>query len=59
MNRLIILNDPPFGSERSHNALRLARALAKADLKNMVTVFLAADAALAAKTIAGDKVIVF
>lgn len=24
-NMLFILNDPPYGTERSHNALRLAR----------------------------------
>ena len=28
MRFLIILNDPPYGTERSYNALRLARALA-------------------------------
>ena len=30
MTTLFILNDAPYGSERSYNALRLARALAKA-----------------------------
>jgi len=28
MKLLIILNDPPYGTERSYNALRLARSLA-------------------------------
>lgn len=27
---LFILNDPPYGTERSYNALRLAAALSKA-----------------------------
>lgn len=29
MNTLFILNDPPFGTERVYNGLRLAHALAK------------------------------
>jgi uncharacterized protein involved in oxidation of intracellular sulfur len=29
MNILLILNDPPYGTERSYNGLRLAGALAK------------------------------
>jgi uncharacterized protein involved in oxidation of intracellular sulfur len=45
---LFILNDPPYGSERSYNALRLAIALLK-DAASSVTVFLMADAVLAAK----------
>ena len=31
MHTLFILNDAPYGSERSYNALRLAKALAKCD----------------------------
>jgi len=31
MNVLIILNDPPYGTERSYNGLRLALALARRD----------------------------
>jgi uncharacterized protein involved in oxidation of intracellular sulfur len=50
---LFILNDPPYGTERCYNALRLANALAKADPERQVTVFLMADAVLAAK--AGQK----
>lgn len=30
MKILLILNDPPYGTERSYNALRLARQLLKA-----------------------------
>ena len=42
MNILIILNDPAYGTERSYNGLRLAKALAGKDAQ--VTVFLMADA---------------
>jgi len=49
MSTLIIANDPPYGTERVYNALRLANALAKADPQAPVTVFLMADAVLAAK----------
>lgn len=31
MNHLLILNDPPYGTERSYNGLRLAGALNKHD----------------------------
>lgn len=48
---LMILNDPPYGTERSYNGLRLANALAKAG--QAVTVFLMADAVACAK--AGQK----
>ena len=53
MNILFILNDPPYGTERSYNALRLARNLL---VKNQgeVRVFLMADAEACAK--AGQKV---
>lgn len=46
---LLILNDPPYGTERCYNGLRLANALAKADPEGQVSVFLMADAVLAAK----------
>jgi len=49
MKSLFILNDPPYGSERGYNALRLAGALLKADPAAEVTVFLTADAVAAAK----------
>ncbi|MBI3750740.1 MAG: DsrE family protein [Chloroflexi bacterium] len=43
MNVLLILNDGPYGTERSYNGLRLALALAKRD-ETTVHVFLMADA---------------
>jgi len=43
MKILFILNDPPYGTERAYNALRLARAVAKRDDVE-VRVFLFADA---------------
>ena len=49
MKILIIVNDPPYGTERLYNALRLAHALHKADAKAELTVFLMADAVVAAK----------
>ncbi len=49
MKTLFIVNDPPYGTERVYNALRLAHALAKKDPASEVTVFLMADAVLAAK----------
>jgi len=49
MNTLIILNDPPYGTERSYNGLRLASALLKNDPSGKLTVFLMADAVLCAK----------
>ena len=48
MNTLFILNDPPYGTERSYNALRLAGALAKRD-GEAIRVFLMGDAASCAK----------
>jgi uncharacterized protein involved in oxidation of intracellular sulfur len=53
MKHLLILNDPPYGTERSFNGLRMAHALAKHDPEGEVTVFLMADAVLCAK--AGQK----
>ena len=52
MNILMILNDSPYGSERSYNGLRLAKALAAE--RAVVTVFLLADSVVCAK--AGQKV---
>ncbi|MBI3982018.1 MAG: DsrE family protein [Gemmatimonadetes bacterium] len=48
MKTLLILNDPPYGTERSYNGLRLAGALAKRD-GEAVRVFLMGDAAGCAK----------
>jgi uncharacterized protein involved in oxidation of intracellular sulfur len=45
---LFILNDPPYGTERSYNALRLAGALSKRQGED-VKVFLVGDAASCAK----------
>lgn len=53
MKTLVILNDPPYGSERSYNALRLAGALVKREGEE-VRVFLMGDAAACAK--AGQQV---
>ena len=50
---LFILNDPPYGTERSYNGLRLAGALARAEGEE-VRMFLMGDAASCAK--AGQKV---
>ena len=44
MKVLFILNDPPYGTERCYNALRLAHGLLKADPAIELTVFLMADA---------------
>ncbi|HSO79920.1 MAG TPA: DsrE family protein [Chromatiaceae bacterium] len=52
MKTLFILNDPPYGTERSFNGLRLAKALAGKGAE--VTVFLMADAVACAKS--GQKV---
>jgi uncharacterized protein involved in oxidation of intracellular sulfur len=53
MKTLLILNDPPYGTERSYNGLRLAGALAKRE-GNEVRVFLIGDAVGCAMT--GQKV---
>lgn len=45
---LFILNDPPYGTERSYNGLRLAGALAKREGEEL-RVFLLGDAAACAK----------
>lgn len=50
MHYLFILNDPPYGTERSYNALRLADKVLKTDETAEVTVFLMADAVGCAKT---------
>ncbi len=53
MKTLLILNDAPYGNERTYNALRLAMALQKEPVQAEVTVFLQADAVGAA--IPGQK----
>ena len=49
MKSLFIINDPPYGTERLYNALRLAQSLIKREPSSEVTIFLMADAVLAAK----------
>jgi uncharacterized protein involved in oxidation of intracellular sulfur len=49
MKVLFIFNDAPCGSERIFNAPRLVHALSKQKLAAEMTVFLMADAVLAAK----------
>jgi len=49
MKVLFILNDAPYGAERTYNGLRLALALMKNEPATEVTVFLMADAVVAAK----------
>ena len=53
MKTLFILNDAPYGSERSYNGLRLAGTLSKAEGEE-VKLFLLGDAASCAKR--GQKV---
>ena len=49
MKTLVLINDPPYGTERVYNALRLAQALLKRDPATHLTIFLIGDAVLAAK----------
>lgn len=53
MKTLFILNDAPYGSERSYNGLRLAKALSRLEGES-VRVFLMGDAVACAR--AGQKV---
>ena len=53
MKTLFVHNDPPYGNERCYNALRLAHALLKKNPEGEITVFLLADAVIAAR--AGQK----
>ena len=53
MKTLFILNDPPYGTEHSYNALRLARNLLAKE-KGELRLFLMGDAAACGK--AGQKV---
>ncbi len=50
MKILFILNDPPYGSERCYNALRLALTLQKKGEANELSLFLMADAVAAARS---------
>lgn len=49
MKFTLIINDPPYGSERLYNALRLGHALLKRDPDADATVFLMADAVWGAR----------
>jgi uncharacterized protein involved in oxidation of intracellular sulfur len=49
MKVFILLNDPPYGTERCFNGLRVAHALLKQDRDTEVTVFLMADSVIAAR----------
>lgn len=51
MKALLILNDPHYGTERSYNGLRLAKALTQKGAE--VSVFLMTDAVACAR--AGQK----
>jgi len=53
MKTLFILNDAPYGSERTYNGLRLAGSLSQAESEE-VKVFLIGNAAACAKS--GQKV---
>ena len=52
MATLVVVNDPPYGTERAYNALRLALSLSRRD--GEVRVFLMGDGASCAK--AGQSV---
>ena len=49
MQTLLILNDAPYGSERTYNGVRLALAMLKVDPAAEITLFLLGDAVGAAK----------
>jgi len=49
MKILFIFNDPPYGTERCYNALRLAHTILKKAPDTEIVVFLMADAVIAAK----------
>ena len=50
MKLLIVLNDPPYGSERTYNGLRLALNLLTRAEGISLTVFLMGDAVATART---------
>ncbi len=49
LKTLLILNEPPYGTERTYNALRLTQALLKKNPAMELSVFLLADAVAAAR----------
>jgi len=50
MTMLFILNDPPYGTERTYNGLRLVLNMFKLSADSDVNVFLMGDAVMTAKT---------
>lgn len=50
MKTLIILNDPPYATERTYNGLRLALNLLQKTEESNLTLFLLGDAVSSAKT---------
>ncbi len=50
MQILIVVNDAPYGSERTYNALRLAGTLLTLEADLELTLFLLGDAVACAKT---------
>ncbi len=50
MKILMILNDPPYGTERSYNGLRLAGSIVTKHEADEVTVFLMGDAVMCGKS---------
>ena len=54
MKYLFVLNEPPYGNERSYNGLRLALSLAKQS-STEIRVFLMGDAVALAKS--GQQVV--
>ncbi len=50
MRVLMIVNDAPYGSERTYNALRLAAVLLQVEPETELTLFLVGDAVACAKT---------
>ena len=49
MRTLLIINDPPYGTQRRYDALRLAHALMTNDSEAEVTAFLKAGSVVAAR----------
>ncbi len=49
MKLVIIINVPPYGTERGYNARRLAHSVLKKDANTEISVFLTADAIVAAR----------
>lgn len=47
---LLLVNDPPYGTERAYNALRLAHNLLKQEPAPSVRIFLVGDGAANAKS---------